>query len=237
MKNAFIDQDQSLAENETITNAPPISDSNTPAPETESNPAPPKPPKPKTKRAPRSELRAFYRTLTIPELEERVEQAAQQLRDVIMDYIYATYKPDVPLPSLMQLRMHPPIARVAQDLDDVDQALKRAKDAERIANQPGLALIPPPPRIINTRPKPMPVQTPPITSVNTPVPVPRPVPAAVPKSDVPKKEKAKRKPKEKPPPTMVPDPNNPGQMIKRGRGRPRKHPIQPPPTAPAATSS
>lgn len=142
--------------------------------------------KPKTRRIPRSELRAFYKTQTIPELEERVETTINQLKDVVMEYIYATYKPDSPLPSLMQLRMHPPIARVAQDVDDVDQALKVARDAERVLNQP---YVPP-----------------------QPVPPP------------PKKEKKEKKVvKEKQSPAMVPDPKNPGQMIKRGRGRPKKN--------------
>jgi len=45
----------------------------------------------KIKRMPRSELRAFYRSLTAAELEERVRMVIEQLREVVMEYLYSTY--------------------------------------------------------------------------------------------------------------------------------------------------
>jgi hypothetical protein len=86
---------------------------------------------PRARRVPRSEMRALYRTLGSAELELRTRLAVDRFRDVVMEYIYATHKPNVPLPTTMQMRMHPPIARAAQDLDEVDHALKLAREAER----------------------------------------------------------------------------------------------------------
>jgi hypothetical protein len=168
------------------------------------DPRPPDPtPQKRARRIPRSEIRALYRTLTPAQLEERVQIAKDILRETMLEYIYSTHKPNSPLPSLMQMRMHPPIARVAQDLDEVDQALKRAREV----GQTGLAPIPTTGSSTTARASPR-------ATTQRP-------PAA-------KKEKKVNTPKEKPPPTMIPDPNNPGQMIKRGRGRPKKYLIAPP---------
>lgn len=106
------------------------SEVNTPPPDTQ------KTTQPRPRRVPRSEMRALYRTLGSAELELRTRLAVDRFRDVVLEYIYATHKPNVPLPTTMQMRMHPPIARAAQDLDEVDHALKLAREAEKRLNDP-----------------------------------------------------------------------------------------------------
>lgn len=91
----------------------------------------------KTRRIPRSQLRALYRTLSAAELDVRTRLAVDRFRETVMEYIYATHKPDLPLPTTMQMRMYPPIARAAQDLDDVDYAYKLTLQAELEATNPG----------------------------------------------------------------------------------------------------
>jgi hypothetical protein len=80
--------------------------------------------------------------------------------------------------------MHPPIARAAQDLDEVDHALKLALDAEKRIYNPLPIVSQNIAKIVEKKPKPV-----------------------------------------KPAPVMIADPNNPGVLVKRKRGRPRKHPL------------